>query len=475
MKVLIADDELLERKAMRKILLATNKNIKVVGEAENGRKAVELSKDLQPNIIFMDIKMPGMTGLEAIQQIRKEQADVKIILVSAYDTFEYAKQAMSFGIKDYILKPGSKTEIMGAYNRVVKEIYAEREKAEVEQQTDQLLKESFVYKIIRQQIDDTAVSLYNYFFQSAKSSYFLVLSKDDKFQKEKLQTIVGELLTDAFILIGIKDVFVCFIVSDAIVEKADQLILAKKLSTNCGRRVFIGIGEVFVNIKEAITSYEEAYASCFYYKSNDKSHYGFLPSAASEDREQLLKRILVEIENGKAEMARELYKRYSIICKDGDKDQLYIALQSMLERHNIQFTPVSLSALHTEKEWHTFLSLCCMKMNEYHQSKHTMAVAKRYIEDRFSTNLTLEAVAEVVRLSPNYFSNLFKEHFDESFIEFLTRIRMEQAKNLIMKNNVSLKEISYLVGYRDPNYFSRVFKRYYQCSPRQFQNKIFKK
>ena len=74
----------------------------------------------------------------------------------------------------------------------------------------------------------------------------------------------------------------------------------------------------------------------------------------------------------------------------------------------------------------------------------------------------------MVNLSPNYFSNLFKEEFGETFIEFLTKTRMENAKSLIEENVYSLKEISFKVGYRIPNYFSRVFKRYYHSSPRTF-------
>lgn len=108
MRILIADDELLERQAMKKFIRENFSEMDVVGEAANGRMAIELAEKLQPNIIFMDIKMPGINGLEAIEQIYAAQPSVKFILVSAYNTFEYAKQAMQYGIKDYLLKPGKK-------------------------------------------------------------------------------------------------------------------------------------------------------------------------------------------------------------------------------------------------------------------------------------------------------------------------------------------------------------------------------
>ncbi len=117
MRILIAEDELLERKAMKKFIQENFKDMEVVGEAVNGRKAIELAKEMEPDIIFMDIKMPGINGLEAIEKIHEMRPKTKFILVSAYDTFDYAKQAMQFGIRDYILKPGRKEEITTALFR----------------------------------------------------------------------------------------------------------------------------------------------------------------------------------------------------------------------------------------------------------------------------------------------------------------------------------------------------------------------
>lgn len=134
-----------------------------------------------------------------------------------------------------------------------------------------------------------------------------------------------------------------------------------------------------------------------------------------------------------------------------------------------------ISTLYTDEDWSTFLQLVCMKMSTYNQSKHTMEVAKQYIEKHFTKPLTLEEVALEVKLSPTYFSKIFKEYFRATFIEYVTKIRMEEARKLIQENEISLKEISFLIGYNDPNYFSRVFKKHYGDSPRQFQSHILKK
>lgn len=122
MRILIAEDELLERKAMKKFIEENFNEMTVVGEAANGRKAIELAETTYPDIIFMDIKMPGINGLEAIEKINAANPTIKFILVSAYDSFDYAKEAMRFGIKDYILKPGKKEEIVKSLLRLKRKL-----------------------------------------------------------------------------------------------------------------------------------------------------------------------------------------------------------------------------------------------------------------------------------------------------------------------------------------------------------------
>lgn len=85
--------------------------------------------------------------------------------------------------------------------------------------------------------------------------------------------------------------------------------------------------------------------------------------------------------------------------------------------------------------------------------------AKMYIEERFNDELSLEEVADFVHLNPHYFSKIFKQEYGETFIDFVTRLRIDKAISLIKEGNLALKEISFEVGYKDPNYFSRVFKK----------------
>ena len=124
--ILIVDDERVERVALKRIIEEGIENIKIVGEAENGRRAIQLAENLQPDLIFMDIQMPETDGLAAIKEISIVCPTIQYIIVSAYDTFEYARQALRLGVKDYLLKPSRVDTIIETVQNVIKRIRLEK-------------------------------------------------------------------------------------------------------------------------------------------------------------------------------------------------------------------------------------------------------------------------------------------------------------------------------------------------------------
>ncbi|MDQ0253428.1 YesN/AraC family two-component response regulator [Evansella vedderi] len=119
MRVMVVDDEDIERKGLKMILERELTNIVVNDEARNGRLAIQIAKTFQPHIIFMDIKMPGMNGLETIEEIRKDSPHVKFVILTAFDTLGVTKKTSTEGVMDYILKPYSKDELIETFDRLV--------------------------------------------------------------------------------------------------------------------------------------------------------------------------------------------------------------------------------------------------------------------------------------------------------------------------------------------------------------------
>ena len=475
MRIVIAEDEHLERKAMKKFIHTNFPDISIIEEAVNGREAIELAKSVRPHIMLMDIKMPGVNGLEAIEQIYAINPTIKFILVSAYDTFEFAKTAMKFGIKDYILKPSKKEEIKAALLRVKKEILNEVKSDEKNQQTEELLKESFITKVMQHPIHSTATELYKQLFPKMNAGFFLVCVSEINYDKQTLIENFKKHIQFEHIVYQANDRVVVCILSEVQLEKAEQLQVARKLSLEFGKHMYIGLGYSYNTIKDFPTSYRQAYSACLQLKGDQKVNYGFMQdNEQQKNLDELIDTIIDYMEKGNLELVVLHFEKNVHKFTKMDRENLFIRIQNTLRSRNITIPERSINSLQTDNDWSSYLEICCLKFKEYHQSLQSMERAKQYIYSNFSKHISLEEVAEFVNLSPNYFSNIFKETLGETFIDFLTQIRMEHAKKLLEENEHSLKEISFKVGYKDPNYFSRVFKKNFGVSPKHYQNEIFK-
>lgn len=467
MRIVIAEDELLERKAMKKFIENNFNDMVVVGEAVNGRTAIELAAATNPDIIFMDIKMPGVNGLEAIEKINATNPTIKFILVSAYDSFDYAKEAMQYGIKDYILKPGKKEEIVKSLRRLQKEIETESQE---KQQATTLLKERFITKAMQNPLADDFSTLQQDLFPDMKSGYFLVAKSGETFDLQVINNVIHQ----PYIVKEHTDTVVICVIASFKLEKAEVLNLAKKLQIALGEAVYIGIGFPYQTLEKLPQSYQEAYAACLQLTRAKKRHVGF-----SQENEGLqtiiLGKLAYFVEKGHDVEATQLFEKHADGLTERDKEDIYMMIKKTLALRDIVAVERSFKSLQTNQDWYDYLKLSCMKVKTFYQSKQYINQAKAYIHKHFNTAITLEDVAAAVNLSPNYFSNMFKQEFGVTFIDYLTQVRLESAKELLEENELSLKEISFMVGYKDPNYFSRVFKKRYYESPKHFQQTIFKK
>ncbi|MFZ3577161.1 response regulator [Virgibacillus sp. DJP39] len=476
MRILIVEDELLERKAMRKFIETNFSEMTIVGEAENGRKAIKLATELSPDVIFMDIKMPGISGLEAIEKINADLPSIKFILVSAYDSFEYAKQAMQFGIKEYILKPGKKEEIVRALLRVKKEIEAETAQSKEKIQSDQLVKERFITKIIQNPTHNSVEETQRQLYPDLKSGCFLVCTFSGSFDFNAFEQTLEKNLDYSYITLHAENELSVCVLAQNVVEKAELLIITRKIVLDTKGIVYIGIGFPYTRIDQLGKSYQEAYSACFQLAKEQNSNYGFLKQSNQRNAAaETIAIVLTELGKGNNVLAAAYFKENASLFTAMEKENLYIEIKNLVTKKGIAIPENSIASLKSIRDWETFINICCIRINEYYQSRQYIEQAKRYIENNYNTTITLEETATHVNLSANYFSNLFKQEIGETFIDYVTKIRLSRAKELMEEHSYSLKEISYMVGYKDPNYFSRVFKKHFNDSPKRFQQEIFKK
>lgn len=477
MKVIIVDDEIIERKAMKKFITDSFTHIEVVAEAANGRLAIEEAKKHQPDVMFMDIHMPGIDGLEAIRQIKQKLPQTKFIMVSAYDSFEYAKQAMKEGVKEYILKPSNKQETLESLLRVEKEITQERMLVEQTKQqlteTEKLGKQQVLSAILQNEVSADIEALYKKLFPDAQTAYFFVIIGSD------LKT-ASELLAEKPYLVkeqGEKLIFM--LVSDKKSlhhVKADALMLARNLCQSQSS-VIIGIGLPNSELTKLSASYQQALLASTQLTVEGSVPYGYplLQEKADGTIRKLEKAILDVITAGRVEQAADYFTLYfEHVTKQGNSvkgvREWVLRLKHALEDKGVNLCDANVLEAETKGDFIEIIRYFAEKMILKAEGNDPISKAKAYIHDHYRESFSLEDVAEYVELTPTYFTKLFKDQTQQTFIDYVTDYRIEKSKELLRQTNLSLKEIAYEVGYKDPNYYSRVFKKWTNESPKQFRS-----
>lgn len=521
LKILIVDDENLERKALTKIISSSIENVTVIGEAPNGRKAIEMAREHRPDIIFMDIKMPGIDGVQAVKEIKKLDGGVRFIMVSAFNTFEYAKEVMQQGVKEYILKPSRKQDILESLQRVVDEILMERKLVEEQQslrynleRAVSIAQKEWVASLILNQVDDLTFDEWGQLLGVEITSGYVMLFSllpanetgipvEERqrwygWMKEALKSVVKK---HEFMIGPMKDehvpvLFLCKSSNEKVPFKTNaQSILENLLSlfkeTDFQAELRAGIGLPYDDAKKLNHSYHEAVLALQWLLKtpNRKYLFGGKNSASEMDsvsdvldiekklleavRQGDLNQVLLMFDSFMAKMEENEVKA-SVVKKSFD--ELFILISRMLHELGIGYDripaidePENIKHIFEKGKVHLLTIVQHVQVWRTNHAKGMLHKAKEYIETHYADSITLELVAEYVELSPYYLSKLFKDRFGMTFIDYLTEIRIKHAKTEMLNPSKSLKEICYSIGYKDPNYFSRVFKKHTGLSPSEFR------
>ncbi|WP_273130261.1 response regulator [Bacillus weihaiensis] len=475
MNIIIVDDEMIERKAMKKFIEESFSHIRVIAEAQNGRMAIEKAREHKPDVMIMDIRMPGINGLDAIELIKKELPHTKFIMVSAYDSFEYAKSAMKFGVKEYILKPSQKQETLEALIRVEKEIMAEKVHVV---ETQNLANQQVISAIIQNEI--TAETKRH--FKSEGMSFFYMIQSQGAHQN--LLDVLHEKVKLPYILKEVGSKLAVLVQSEKKTThhaKADALTIARSLTQSFHEKTIIGIGLPYMEVTKLPISYQQALLAATQLEKEANVRYGFADSEERRDQDTIRKleqSLLNEIMAGRVEQATDYYNLIEEQCSLGIFEaatlirlrELALRMKQAVDIERGSTDAVPSGDLDTINDIRIFIKKLCEYMILYKAKHDAIALAKVYIQKHYKESLSLEEVAAYVDLTPTYFTKLFKEETRQTFIEYVTEARIEKAKHLLLQTKDSLKEIAFEVGYKDPNYFSRVFKKMVNMSPKQYRS-----
>lgn len=515
-KLIIADDEKWVRTTVKTLIPFQNLDISLACEASNGIEALELCRQHEPDILVTDIMMPGLNGLELIREVRHLLPDLKIVIISGYNDFEYAKTAMKFGIADYLLKPVDEEELLQVLERIKSEI---REKArlsrEMEAGEEQVRKalpvmcEAFLNELITRNsmtAEKIKSELKKYSIDMPGNIYTICVTAPDENMKndavrsssEKFRALVKHIMkryTGAvtFGLAHDKNVLVSIINSSnnrAGIEKAFRicsLILAKKLDFSMSMGVSIPthqlgmLPDIYIKACEALeTRFWEGSGTLAAYRT------GLLPDEKMLTlSEETLNKITLNLKLSNMQTAVSYVEGLCRSMKnernmkpDIVREFFWQFLQSVITMLNIQLPFIRHEAMVTGEHPYerikdtlfiSTLEACIEELlqkifNFYHDKNpldngSLVENAKKIIERNFAGDISLEQVAKHVHLSPAYLSELFKKETGMSFIDYKTIVRIEHAKKLLSTPSMNISEISGKVGYSDPKYFSKLFKK----------------
>ena len=527
-KIMLADDEGIVIDSLKFIIEKNFPDICQVESAKTGRKVIELAENYRPDIAIMDIQMPGINGIDAMKEIRQMNKSTIFIVMSAYDKFDYAREAINLGVLEYLNKPVDQQKIVEVLERAMKLIDEEKER----RSQDLLIKEkletvvpiienNMIYTALFQDDYDTEIDNFRSLLSIDKDfGYVIVLEWGDNQHDNHLTNAVGTGIRMQSYYKEIREVikgyFECIIGSmmanrviiyvpydkDSleyserieIIEKTRTMI--RKLKQYIDVRFRAGIGSV-IRLEECARSYEEGQRAL---RKSDGTvaHVADLPIMVSYEPNYPIdqeRRLFEMTEKGNENEALIAANRFFGWMVENYSDHIYdIKLKTLefvlwaehlvineggmeyhfLSRQDYLPSLLALNSVDEIQQWFVNkISAACRDVvsSREKQSSSSVERAKNFIMERYNKDISLDEVSKEVDISPYYFSKLFKEETGENFIEYLTSIRINKAKQLITGSDMSMKEICTEVGYSDPNYFSRIFKKNVGVTPTEYKEK----
>jgi two-component system response regulator YesN len=508
-KLLIVDDEQIEREGLQAILHRAYPEL-VIEQAKNGKIAVQMAGEFKPNLILMDIKMPGMNGLEAVERISTDYPDIKFVMVTAYDTFDYARLSIKLGVKDYLLKPSKASDIVATVGKVLKQTEAEQKSLAISKLQQEALQKALtlvetdvvtqlLFDHVHEVHLDMLVEMLD--IQSANEKFVMLVllpAGSEKFYsaiREKIRQTrsgwVGALYGRQLPIIIFRDPDKSFR-SQAVFLAGEILSIAK---SRLGEGWFIGIGNMCGSLDQIRQSYQESLIASMDTTIPVKYRfYADLPVLAvgngqlAKQREQ---QFFDQIRLGQWEQVRvdimNLIQRY-----ENEGANLMQIQQRVLELLWIASRVMNEMGVEIDTPLYSFQAQDCRQLRaetghlldrmrhsySFHYerlSADSIHQIKQYITEHFHEDISLDALGKKVGLSPIYISKIFKEKLGVNYIDFLTECRIGKAKKLMSDPEKSIKEITYEVGYHEPNYFSKVFKKICGVSPKEYRKTLLGK
>lgn len=534
-KVFLVEDEMVIRRGIKNSIDWEKEGYIFCGEASDGELAYPMIIKEKPDILITDIRMPFMDGLELCKLVKEELPNIKILILSGYDEFDYAKEAIRLGVTEYLLKPISSGKLLEALNGVSESIRREKEDKDLVRKYMEEMRENTEHekqKFFEQMIAgnlsmaDALETGKKYEMNLSAGMYNLLLFRFTLGEENRKS---GELLGEAeyaikklterleYVFEFQRDVegWAFLLMADNEEQMSERV---KELSKDLEEIMknystiayFGGIGQPVARLRELEESFREAeraLAARFTMELNRIISVEDIRMAQNVDTLDDIEitsfgeiektRTMLEkfLNNGTEDEIDEFVDVYinelpeenlkSVLMRQYIIMDAYIVMMSFCEKiegiegemqAQSEELKNSMKTIQTLEEIKNYIRMLLKKIIGVRDTisgrrySDIIEIAKDQIRKTYmSDEISLNTIAAEVGMSPSYFSSIFSKEMGKTFVEYLTEIRMDRAKELLMCSSMKTSEIGYEVGYKDPHYFSYIFKKTQNCTPKEFR------
>ena len=534
-KVFLVEDEMVIRRGIKNSIDWEKEGYIFCGEASDGELAYPMIIKEKPDILITDIRMPFMDGLELCKLVKKELPNIKILILSGYDEFDYAKEAIRLGVTEYLLKPISSGKLLEALNGVSESIRREKEDKDLVRKYMEEMRENTEHekqKFFEQMIAgnlsmaDALETGKKYEMNLSAGMYNLLLFRFTLGEENRKS---GELLGEAEYAIeklterleyvfefqrGVEG-WAFLLMADNEEQMSERV---KELSKDLEEIMknystiayFGGIGQPVARLRELEESFREAeraLAARFTMELNriisvedirmaqnvdtlddiEITSFGeiektrtmlekFLNNGAEDEIDEFVDVYINELpeENLKSVLMRQyiIMDAYIVMMSFCEKIE---GIEGEMQAQSEELKN-SMKTIQTLEEIKNYIRMLLKKIIGVRDTisgrrySDIIEIAKDQIRKTYmSDEISLNTIAAEVGMSPSYFSSIFSKEMGKTFVEYLTEIRMDRAKELLMCSSMKTSEIGYEVGYKDPHYFSYIFKKTQGCTPKEYR------
>ncbi|TCL54754.1 helix-turn-helix protein [Hydrogenispora ethanolica] len=516
-RLMIVDDEPIVLKAISHVVETSCQEMEIVGRTGSGMEAVALALREKPDILMIDIELTGLNGLDAAAEIKKALPDLLIVIISAYDNFQYAKQGITLGVMDYLLKPVARDDIIAILGAAARRLEEQRSKAreqlELKDRLSKMkpfLEEDLFFTLLypgtgRHSLGDYPQLLDLHF---AHGQAIEVSGPDsgrltEGFERYK-QLIRNQLAGVRNLLFG------------PVIGRTSLLLLGydnlppdppsqwrqiqQRFQSELDFSATIILGRILPGFDGMVQSFQELRRLAWQHDSRPGGVYRIeeLPPSGRQELSVLYQdeqEFFEAMKQGQGELAQLIFgdlHRLATAVLGSDLPSLkdyfrgIIAVlrwifyenapagakqcwdgQEALRQINRSGAPAEIGVVFDgiiRELTHLIAG------GAFPEKNPEIRAAVAFMEQNYHRDLTLPDIAAAVAISPGYLTKLFKEYRNQTVMDLLERIRIEQGLKLLKETALSIKEIAGRVGYRDPNYFSKVFKKVTNASPTEIRH-----